>query len=185
MPGSTGFNRRRLLRQTAIASAAVLLVGTAAVATAQNRSVDEVMAAFIYQFTRYVDWPERAFETAESPLVICVVGNDALSENLERLTDDKDYRGRPIEIVRRTVEESPYPCHMLFIAAGVAAQLPGEGAKTLTIGDSESFTQRGGVIRLFQSSNKVRIEINIDAAKRTDIKISSKLLSLAKIVHDD
>lgn len=172
-----------------IAAAACLL--TCAAGLAQSRSVEEVMAAFVYQFTNYVEWPDTAFESETSPLRICVVANEEMYEHLARLTEGKKVDERPIEILQvdSMDQVASSKCHLLFVGADALEEskpMPeAHELITLTIGESESFTRKGGVIRLFESQSKVRIEINIDAANRSEFKISSKLLALAEIVHDD
>ena len=147
------------------------------------------MAAFIYQFTNYVEWPDNAFESKTSPLHICVVGNEAMFENLSKLTSGKKFNDRSIELHHYESIDEVKSCHLLFVGSEVLEEsetMPeGHELITLTVGDSKSFTRNGGVIRLFESQSKVRIEINIDAAKRGEFKISSKLLALAEIVHDE
>lgn len=175
---------------------AILLIALAAAlvrvqdARAQSRSIEEVMAAFIYQFTNYVEWPDSAFESESSPLRICIVGNDDMARHLEKLTGGKTFNDRPIDVhsIADLEEASSATCHLLFVgqdALDETESMPtAHEVMTLTIGESKTFTRNGGVIRLFESQSKVRIEINIDAAKRGSFKISSKLLALAEIVHD-
>lgn len=178
-------------RAIAGALVAILLAAAAGApsATAQVRTVEEVMAAFIYQFTNYVEWPETAFESESSPLFICVVGNESMYGHLSELTRGKQYNDRPIEVRQYDDVSEVRTCHLLFVGAEALEHSdempPAHELITLTIGDSKSFTRNGGVIRLFESQSKVRIEINIDAAKRGEFKISSKLLALAEIVHDE
>lgn len=176
----------------AIASIALAVLGAYGAmspAVAQSRTIDEVMAAFIYQFTNYVEWPETAFESETSPLYICVVGNETMYDHLSKLTQGKKFNERPIELRQFETVDEVESCHLLFVSAEALEESEALPAAheliTLTIGDSKTFTRKGGVIRLFESQSKVRIEINIDAARRGEFKISSKLLALAEIVHDE
>lgn len=176
-------------RRVLIAALVPMLAMSGGWAPAQSRTIDEVMAAFIYQFTNYVEWPDNAFESETSPLNICIVGNKKMYEHLAKLTDGKKFNNRPIELRQFEAVDEVKACHLLFVSSDVLEETETMPAAheliTLTIGDSKSFTRKGGVIRLFESQSKVRIEINIDAARRGEFKISSKLLALAEIVHDE
>lgn len=180
--------RRSISAVIVLSAASIGLLGHPAV-DAQSRTIEEVMAAFIYQFTNYVEWPETAFESEDSPLYICIVGNETMFEHLTDLTRGKKFNNRPIETRLFDHIDQVRSCHLLFVGSDVLEESGGMPAGheliTLTVGDSKTFTRQGGVVRLFESQSKVRIEINIDAARRGEFKISSKLLALAEIVHDE
>ena len=152
--------------------------------------VYDVKVAFIYQFTKFISWPEASYESKKSPFVICVVGDDGIVESLRSTVSGKRIDGRAYEVrhVKRT-EASP-KCHVLFQAAPKDdSDTPcvdrHGGPGVLTICDCKGFAHRGGIMRLFEEGNVLKMEINVDAAKRAELMISSKLLSLVTVVHDE
>jgi hypothetical protein len=148
-----------------------------------------IKAAFLYNFTLYTDWPPDSFPKDDSPIVLAIVGDDPFGGELDKAVRGKTVRGRPIEVHRYAKAGDALPCHLLFLSNEHARNLPqfldrlGEPLP-LTVGETEDFTRVGGAIRFFVEGNKVRFEVNIDAAARARVKISSKLLSLARIVRD-
>jgi len=147
-----------------------------------------IKAAYLYQFSRYVQWPAEAIGGGETPFVIGVVGSDPFGEVLDEIARTKKVEGRPI-VVRRLASAADYgPCHIVFVPSSAtaaereAAIRKAHGAPVLLVGEDSGFAQRGGTVNFLVEDNKVRFEINVDAAKQQRLKISSKLLSLAKIV---
>lgn len=154
------------------------------------QSVAHVEAAFVYQFTRYVEWPEESFKRTGNAYVIAVVGDRELSEALSKLVSDKDDGERAYLVSYvEDANEAPF-AHIVFIGGdsnptdALNAGLDFEG-QALTVGEHETFTRAGGIMRLYEDNSRLRIEVNIDAAKRSRLKISSKLLDLARIVRDE
>src|SRR5262249_24585332 len=142
-----------------------------------------------YNFTLYTEWPSSAFPKADSPIIIAVVGEDPIGPELEAAVNGKTVRGRPIEVRRYARLSDVEPCHILYLPSSEAKHLPQilkklPHASLLTVGENEDFTQSGGVIRFFVDENKIRFEVNTDAAHRAKLKLSSKLLALARIVRD-
>lgn len=151
-------------------------------------TLSQVEAAFLYNFAKYVTWPAGAFAAADDPLAIGLLGEDPLGEELARtVAREKPVQGRALRLVRgRTAAELAH-CHIIFIGkseepwlAEHLAALRGAGSHALTIGEAETFLTAGGVIRLVVEQNKVRFDINVRAAERAELTISSKLLSLAR-----
>jgi hypothetical protein len=148
----------------------------------------EVKAAFLYNFTRYIDWPPSAFSGDNAPFVIGILGNDPFGNFLTDAVNGKDMDGRPF-VVRHFAHTSDIQsCQMLFVSASAQGQMESVVAHlgksdTVLVGDSRGFLSRGGTINFFISSQRVHFEINPDAAERVGVKISSRLLALAKIVR--
>jgi hypothetical protein len=147
-----------------------------------------IKAAFLYNFGRYVQWPPESFPRDDAPLVIGVLGSDPFGALLDEIAETKKIEGRPI-IVRRLAAMTTYkPCHILFVAASASAEDKlaaiklAQRSPVLLVGEEPGFAEQGGTINFFVDQNKVRFEINTEVAKREQLKISSKLLSLAKIV---
>jgi hypothetical protein len=160
------------------------MVGNASPGHAQGTSEYEVKAAFLYNFGKFVEWPAPA----SGPIRLCIVGDDPFGNNLDETVRGKTISGQPIEIKRLNREDNPRGCQIAFISA--AERRPRavldllQGASTLTVGESPNFAKQGGMINFVLEDNKVHFEINVDAAEQAHLKISSKLLSLAKIVRN-
>ncbi len=146
----------------------------------------QVKAAFVYNFAKFVDWPpERA--DARQPVVIGVFGKDPLGPALEQIVQGKTINQRPLVLLRSTHVPDVRACHVLFISPSERKRLPEiletlDGSATLTVSELDDFLQLGGMINLVLNDNKVRFEISEAAARRTRLRISSKLLSLASRV---
>ncbi len=174
-----------------IATAGTFLAVSPVDARGESQAIHKVKAAFIYQFTRFIEWPEATFAEKTSPIIICVSGDQALLDTLQELVAKKEVGGHPFEIRAPSVMMDPEECHILYIASDQSldkyeAVLSGSSTMpVLTVGDAKNFTAEGGVVRLYERKSKLGIEINIDAATRRNLKISSKLLGLADVVHDD
>jgi hypothetical protein len=159
--------------------------------SADERSAREyqVKAAFLFHFAQFVEWPADAFQRDDAPLVIGVIGRgDPFGGALERAVHDKRVGNHPITVAHFDSVGGLGPCHVLFIcedqwdALDPILQKAGNGA--LTVADTEGFTDRGGLVRFFPEDNKIRFEINLDGVRHSRLRISSKLLKLAKIVHE-
>ena len=145
----------------------------------------EVKAAFLYNFTKFIRWPEQAFSGATDPFVIVAFGEDRFGEALDQTFENKKVNGRSFMIRRVKNLSELKPCHMLFIGSSekrhVSEALKAvSGQNVLTVSEMDRFIQSGGMVNFFMEGNKVRFEINDQAAKNAGLRISSKLLSLAK-----
>jgi len=152
---------------------------------AQSSSEYQVKAAFLYNFARFVDWPAEAFAGSSGKLVIGVIGDDPFGGALDQAINGKMINGRPLVVLRLRWGQDLRSCHILFISSSEQKRLPQiiqslRGASVLTVGDMWQFNQQGGIINLILEANKVRFEINSRGADQARLKISSKLLSLAK-----
>jgi YfiR/HmsC-like len=150
----------------------------------------QLKAAFIFHFTQLVDWPPDALGSGNRHLVLCTNGESALPGVLEATVQGKQIGSRTLEVHHLQDKDNPVGCHILFIAgkdkkrvAAVLAAL--NTAPILTIGESDGFVQHGGIIGFCLQDNKIRFDINLKAAQRANLKISSRLLLLAKTVVDD
>lgn len=150
-----------------------------------------IKAGFIYNFAKLVQWPTTAFSQPDSPIVIGILGDDPFGATLDRIVADKKINGRAL-VVRRLKWSRDFKdvkdCNILFVSSSekehidtvveMMKQLP-----ILTIGDAPGFARRGGIMNFTLEDNKVRFEVNVEAAKHADLTISSRLLTLAKIVQ--
>lgn len=144
----------------------------------------ELKAAFIFNFSQFVEWPTNAFQSDTEPMIIGVVGSDPFGPILDRIVKDEKVRGRTLIVERYARLADIKRAHILFVSKSVAAQWPEilravEGQPVLTVSDMDRFSNRGGMIHLVTEKNLVRMRVNPDAAKRSDLAISSKLLRLA------
>jgi len=149
----------------------------------------QLKAVFLLRFGQFVDWPVAAFPKPDSPFVIGVLGPDPFGSSLDEAVRGEKIRGRDIEIHHfRRVEEVD-ACHILFINSreepleSILARL--KGRSILTVGDSENFARRGGIIRFLTEQGKVRLRINLEAAKANNLVVSSKLLRWAELAGKD
>lgn len=147
----------------------------------------QVEAAFLYHFAKFVTWPAQAFPTEASPITIGFLGEDPLSQEVETTVKDKNLNGHPFRVLRLNLKDLPEArhCHILFIAPAEKKRLKRaleavEGASTLTVSRMDGFIEAGGIINFFTSEDKVRFQIDDAAARRAGLKISAKLLSLAR-----
>lgn len=148
---------------------------------------DDIKAAFLFSFTKFIEWPARAGDDAV--LKVGVLGRDSFAATLEQTVRGKTVNGKPLVVKRLTKPQEAAGCHVVFIGGGdrtrfrpILDALPVAGV--LTVGEAEQFAVRGGVINFVKDANRVRFEINVDAAGRAGLRISSRLLQLARVVHD-
>jgi len=152
-----------------------------------------IKAGFIYNFAKFVEWPSAAFAQPDSPIVIGVLGTDPFGTVLDRLVQDKKIGQRGF-VVRRYKWGKDLKdlkdlrdCKILFVSASEKAHADEiiqlvKWLPILTVGETPGFAERGGVIRFTVEDNRVRFEVNVDAAHQADLNISSRLLTLAKII---
>ena len=154
----------------------------------QEGSVNEheLKAALIYKIAMFVRWPETAFASRRAPIVIGVVGSDALVSQLAKTVAGKTATTRPFVAKRLNSGDSVEGYQIVFFAAGfpLGVQDFPELAHqpVLTIGETPEFARSGGVIGLIVAQNRVRFEINPQTAELARLELSSQLLSLARIV---
>jgi hypothetical protein len=149
-----------------------------------------VKLAFLYNFTKFIEWPPDSYRDPDAPLAICIVGRDPFSPDIEGDLRTRIVGRHPVEVLTLKPTDTLSVCHMVFIpvtekdqANKIVRDL--KGSSTLTVGEAEGFARLGGIINLTVEGNKVNFEINQLAAQHAGLKISSKLLSLAKIVTDN
>jgi len=150
----------------------------------------ELKAAFIYKFSIFVDWPVEAFADSTDPLVVGVLCDDSVEKTIVNTIDDKSVKGRPLKVISLQSNADYSQCHLLFISTTYKNRFEGilkkvQGKSILTVGEMEAFAHKGGIINFIKKDRNIHFEINIDAADRAGIKISSKLLRLAVIVRDE
>lgn len=148
----------------------------------------QIKAVFLFNFAQFVKWPPAAFAHADEPFRIGILGDDPFDGFLDETVRDEKVNGHPVVIQRYSRAEEAKGCQVLFIsrsesqrAENVLAGL--KGKNILTVGDLEGFIKDGGVIRFLKEGNKIHFKINLQAAKRAHLSISSKVLRLAEIAR--
>jgi hypothetical protein len=149
----------------------------------------EIKAAFIYNFAKFVEWPTTAFGKPESPLTVCLIGDNGVGPALDTI-DHKVAQGHELQVRRQVRIEDARSCHILFVAASERARVGSilhavSGASVLTISDIDRFAEAGGVIGLYDVDSKVQFSINLEQGRSALLQINSQLLKLAKIVRKD
>jgi hypothetical protein len=144
----------------------------------------EVQAAYLLNFTRYVEWPAATFADSAAPVNLCLVeADEAMPEILRRTIEGRRSRGRPVRLVRPDVPAQAGDCHLVFLPAETPltetwlAAL--RGTSTLTVGEGPDFLRRGGMIAFVIVDQTVRFLIDDRAARGSGLRISSRVLSLA------
>ncbi len=172
-----------------VALGAALFLSAAPRAAAQAPATREyqIKAVFLFNFAQFVEWPAAAFASADSPIVIGVVGDDPFDGALDATVRGEKINDRPLVVRRYRRGEDVTGCHILFISSSESARLgeilaPLQNHPVLTVGDMEGFSLRGGMIRFLTENNRTRLRINLAAAKAAQLVISSKLLRPAEIV---
>ena len=165
---------------------ALLVAERGLAAQAARASEYEVKAVFLFNFAQFVDWPPEAFPAPDTPLVICVLGQDPFGPALDQTVRDERLGGRPFQVRRYQSVDEIKTCHILFISRPEGnrpeAILAGlRNSPILTVSDADGFAERGGMIRFVTDRNHIRLQINPDAAQAASLTISSKLLRVAEI----
>ena len=162
-----------------------LLALLPATSTAAPVSEYQIKAAFLYNFARFVDWPAQAHRPGN--LTLCIVGANPFGSDINVVV------GKPVGSdrlsVRQANADNVADCQIVYIAGSNTATLDKvlasiRGRPIITVGDSKGFAEGGAVFNFYSENNKIRFEVNIDAARRTGLPISSQLLRLGRITHD-
>jgi YfiR/HmsC-like len=154
---------------------------------AQVATEYQVKAAYVYAFTKFVEWPPSKLSSTTSAIQICVFNNPGLELELSRLISGKSVAGHSMIVRAVKGEEALRECHVLFISSGSASTLRHilesvQGASILTIGEKQGFLDAGGIINLVSQDAHVRFQVNRRAAKAAGIHVSARLLSVATLV---
>lgn len=171
----------------ALLLSAQLLAPKAAAAQGDSAGEYEIKAAMLYNVMQFVEWPSSAYTDANSPSVLCVLGWDPFGNSLTSLVSDKVLDGRHVEIRHVANSEQIRACHVLYISSSERKHLAQilsnlSDATVLTVGEMSHFAERGGMIQFALEEKQVHFDINADAASRSGLKISARLLALARIV---
>ena len=145
-----------------------------------------IKAAFLYNFAKFIQWPESAFIDPESPVFICILGQDPFMGALQSIAG-KTIRGRRIVISHSKNVMAVKGCHILFVAESEKSRIKHtiskfKGSPVLTVSDMDNFVKADGMIGMVRVDNKIRFQINLVSAQDSGLTISSQLLKLAQNV---
>jgi hypothetical protein len=187
LDGCSDVTQRDLGQRRKIFLLRLLLCSVTVAAAAQSASEYQVKAAFLFNFAKFVEWPADAFPTADAPLQICVLGQDPFGRDFEQVIEDKAVNGHRLEVAHPEGVPQARACQVLFIASSEKQRAREilralTGASVLTVGDAPGFARMGGVINFVLDENRVRFEINVKAAERAHLKLSARLLTVAKLI---
>jgi hypothetical protein len=160
---------------------------TASPAAAQSKEY-QIKAAFLLNFTQFVQWPAAAFAGAAAPLCIGVLGDDPFGAALEETVRGESIQDHKLTVRRAQKLEDLADCQLVFVSKSENGRVPEILAKidshpVVTVSEVAGFAKQGGTINFYREQNKVRFEINPAAARQSGLKISSQLLALGKIVE--
>ncbi len=166
------------------AAACALWIATVPSARAAPPTEYEVKAAFLYNFSKFVEWPAGTFATPDAPIKVCFVGSSPIAAVFKDAVQGKSANGRRLVVMESASVQQTLSCHVDFVGGLDADRLDElfhrvDGRPILTVGDDPSFAPQGGIIGLTTLQNKVRFEVNMIATKRAGLKLSSQLLKVA------
>lgn len=172
------------------AAGAILLLAAAWLpATGARAATDEfsLKAAFLYNFTRFVEWPAEAFPRANDAFRICVYGNDPFGTRLDALVRRR-VGERRIEITRPTTAIELPRCQIAYLGTGTpveveAAAVGSTAPTTLTVASDAQFARDGGMVALVTNSGRVRLHVNLESIRRSPLRVSAKLLEVSEVRH--
>jgi len=145
----------------------------------------QVKAAFLMNFTKFVEWPPSAFRDSSQPITICVYGEDPFGAALDQVIEGENVAGRRLAVERLRRPAAPKTCHVLFISRSerdASAIVASAGPGVLTVSDRDGFLHDGGVIAFVLQARHVRFDISLRAAAKASLVISSRLLNVARTV---
>jgi hypothetical protein len=148
----------------------------------------DVKAAFLYNFTKYIDWPSGAFPDNADPFRMCVLSDEEFARKVQAIVEGESAKGRSLQLVKPELSELQR-CHILFVGRQdidkASAAIAGlSGRPVLIVGDSPKFLDRGGAILFVVEQNRVRFDIDLRATTRARLTVSSKLLRIARNVRE-
>ena len=149
----------------------------------------EIGAAFIFNFAKFTEWPPQSFADGSTPVTVCFLGGQDVRSAFQSITAGKTVNGRLVRAHDVKSAAEIHACQIVYTDSPDIAVITGvlknsRQCSALAIGTSDDFLLRGGMIRLLVESNRMRFDVNVGAAERTKIRLSSKLLALARSVVD-
>jgi hypothetical protein len=149
----------------------------------------EIKAAMILNLTRFVEWPAARMGDGNAPFVIGILGHDPFGKDLDKQLAGRSVGGHPVVIQRLVNGVHAETCHILFVTRGERRKLDEIApvlakASVLTVGDGDKFASSGSVFGLVLRESRVQLEVNLSAAQRNGLVVSSRLLKLATVIKE-
>jgi len=153
----------------------------------QSATEYEVKAAYVFNLLKFVEWPEVSPGDAQTKWVIGIVGNSPIGDELSKLVENKNVLGKELQVKTFQATDNLRVCNILFISGSEKKHLPAilaalRGSSVMTVADMEHFIDAGGMVQFVVEDARVRISIDVGATGRARLKVSSKLLALARAV---
>jgi hypothetical protein len=174
--------QKRPSRLALIPVALVCALLASHVTRAQDVTESALKAAFIYNLAKFTEWPEETPAPRVFPM--CVIGDSATAEALDRTVKGRQLSGQSISVTRLTAAGATRSCRLIYLSgirkeqsAQILAGL--KGAPVLTISDLDGFTESGGIVEFFFEHGQLRFRIGVESAKRSGLQLSAKILTLA------
>ena len=144
----------------------------------------QVKAAFLFNFTKFVQWPAAAYPSANAPFTICILGDDPFGRALDDIVQGESVNGHKID-VERIRADAQTNCQVEYVArnSSIPPIASAAGSGVLTVGEGDEFVRQGGIVGFILDDRRVRFEINLKAAMNAGLKLSSKLLAVARSVE--
>ena len=158
-------------------------------ASAPSVTEDQIKAAYLFNFAKFIEWPQGAFTSDSAPIHFCTLGRSPVADELDASVRGKNIDAHTIEIRHLHAPEEIKDCHLVFLSAGAGKQeqklvQAAKGLPVLLVAEIPEFARVGGTINFLMEDGKLVFEVNISAAENAHLKISSKLLALARIVSE-
>lgn len=169
--------------------AAVVLPSSAGTAQTDRSSEYEAKAQVVFNFAKFVEWPDSSFDDPQAPIVFGIIGGDnQLAFHLQRIAGGEKVQGRDVVIRAVHFGDDTRRCHVLFVGVPerqhlgqILASLPSAGV--LTVSDIDGFAEAGGVVEIVMEQHRARFVVNLEAATQSKLRVSAKLLALAHVVN--
>src|ERR1035437_804916 len=179
--------RQARVYRPALGTVLLLLLPGPHLLCAQTVSEDQVKAAYVYNFSKFVEWPAQAFASPTAPIRLCVLNDPAFESELNPIVKGKIVGGRAVTVVPVQSGEQSRTCQILFIDSSQDRQSRQiidalRDSSVLTVGESAGFVEEGGMINFVLKDDRVQLQVNHKAATQSGLHISSRLLSVAKRV---
>lgn len=162
-------------------------LGCGAHAAERRLNEPQIKALFLFNFAQFVEWPREAFAGPDAPLCLGVLGDNAVAEALIAATSGEKVAQHPLQVVQGRSVDAVQHCHVVFVGRAESGRLDDilaalKGKPVLTVGDTADSAQRGCILNFYRDGEKVRFELNRQAAKAAELKPAAQLVRLAKLV---
>jgi hypothetical protein len=147
-----------------------------------------VKAAMLFNFTKFVEWPESAFDNPQASIVFGIIGDQRLGFDLQRMASGEKVQGRSIVIRNMRFGDDLRGCHILLVGASerqhTAQILAGlQAVHVLTVSEIDGFADAGGAVEIVMEGDQARFVVNLDVARQRNLRVSAKVLAMARVIN--